>query len=640
MTSEQGEQAGGNSRQNYLKIVSPGLRKTGTSASSHSVTSSFGQPTEKNFNATVDMIKTATDVNAVNGLGTTTTRSITDVVDDFRRLKISCSGCNQKLDVSTLNPFSQFECPVCGTVLKVPQRFDNYLLESAEGLGGMATVYRGRDTTLDREVAIKVLSPAVARDRERCELFLNEARTAATINHYAVVPIYTCGIFEEQPFIVMQFMKNGSLEKKIDTESPPPVLEALKWMKSVSEGLECAHRHGIIHHDVKPGNIMIDNTGNAKIGDFGIAQAINDTRATRIFEITKAWISPHYVSPEKAVSGKEDYRGDIYSLGATFYQIFTGHTPFKNDDIEELIKLRLIQDPPSPRRYNRAIPRRLARLLLDMMQINPLGRPDYEEIIAELDFILSREELHNLRRTLPGRWPVSLRGKLIVVLLALAIWLGFVYCVYRVVSSSGLEEMAVLHSVSPPPDAQVMTAARAFASGDSQLGGELSRKILEDVTMSPKDRKCAALQLAIANFLNNNRYAADNCGYIITKLSEAGISPTSPVTATVRFLERQDIAAADLREKLKDASVSERFAGHLAIFIRNVYSFTRGDGSAKNFTNDLLALQEDVEKVEDTDWTAAWKRRIPIYSSVLERHPPKDKKLEPLFEHFIPNKSN
>ena len=210
-----------------------------------------------------------------------------------RQVKIYCHQCQQKLDVTGLQPFAHLNCPVCGVDLIIPKWFDTYLLEEPCGRGGMAWVYRALDIALDREVAVKILDPDGSGSAES---FLNEARTAATINHSCVIPIYTCGVFQDQANIVMQFMNGGSLEQKLQQKKGAalPVDEVLQWFHDAAEGLEYAARHGIIHHDVKPGNIMLDADGNAKIGDFGIAgrlQAENPDLKADLYG------SPLYISP-------------------------------------------------------------------------------------------------------------------------------------------------------------------------------------------------------------------------------------------------------------------------------------------------------------------------------------------------------
>ncbi len=311
-----------------------------------------------------------------------------DAKKERRAIKIFCHKCQQKLDVTNLEAFSRFLCPMCGAELIVPDWFDNYILEEPIGVGGMATVYRALDLALDREVAIKILNQEVLPESELSELFLNEARTAATINHYAVVPIYTCGVCDGKTYIVMQFMNGGSLETRLrNSGGRLPVDEVARWIHDVAEGLENANKHGIVHHDIKPANIMLDSDSNVKIGDFGLAQAVREGNS-KVQKLTDAWISPNYVSPERISSGKESFQGDIYSLGATFYHLVTGVTPFSNDKLEELIWMRLKHNPVAPNQIRPELAPELSALIMKMMSRAPDMRPSYREIVTSLEVYL------------------------------------------------------------------------------------------------------------------------------------------------------------------------------------------------------------------------------------------------------------
>ncbi|MCK5845700.1 MAG: serine/threonine protein kinase, partial [Victivallales bacterium] len=254
-----------------------------------------------------------------------TQASSQDELDPQKRLKIFCYNCGQKLDLTDMTPFSKINCPSCSSEIIVPRWFDNYLLEELCGVGGMAVVYRGLDLALDREVAIKILNRESAESPGQNKLFLHEARTVATLNHFAILPIYTCGEYEGQAYFVMQYMSGGSLDVEIANAKGEGLLvdEACKWLKDIAEGLDNAKRHGIIHHDIKPGNFMLDSERNAKIGDFGISQALHDKSSEELAKLAASWGSPQYVSPEKIETGVESHLGDIYSLGATFYHVLT-----------------------------------------------------------------------------------------------------------------------------------------------------------------------------------------------------------------------------------------------------------------------------------------------------------------------------
>ncbi|MDD3117849.1 MAG: serine/threonine-protein kinase [Victivallales bacterium] len=563
----------------------------------------------------------------------TVTTAIVDPESGGKTQRFRCRGCGQKLDVSTLEPFSEFECPVCGATLTAPQWFGEYMLVKIEGTGGMATVYRATDPTLDREVAIKILSPEFAHSRNYRRLFLNEARTAATITHPAVIPIYTCGEFRGQPFIVMQFMKGGAMSRQLTAEGKtPPLPEAVKWFRAVADGLYCAYRHGIVHHDVKPDNIMLDNVRSAKIGDFGIAQAINDHLEPELHTLGQTWFSPLYVSPEKAVAHREDYPGDIYSLAASFYHIFTGHPPFRHHDAKELIRMRLEKMPPPPRHYRHDLPEDLSRLLMRMLSINPLERPEYPQIISELDAIIAR--LEQRRKQQSSRKARSLRALMKIgaatgiIMIAAAIAAGGYHLAHWKNFSDPETTAAIL-------DQRITAIAALLAGGDSRRAADMAKTLLETDDLPLSTRKDAALQLAISNYLNNNRYAPDNCAYIAGQLLQAGMPPTSTAIAIIRFLEKRDIEADDLRRKLRDAALRERRLGEFAIFVRHAYHYERGRESAATVSAALAAMRELArETPDDDDYTVGWWQRLPLYDDVLHRLSRDNIPLEPLFDRL------
>ncbi|MBQ7732206.1 MAG: serine/threonine protein kinase [Lentisphaeria bacterium] len=303
-----------------------------------------------------------------------------------RKIKIACPGCGQKLDVSELEPFSRVKCPACSFDLIVPKWFGNYLLESPEGAGGMATVYRALDLALDREVAIKIFDPGLAAQGVSSGIFLHEARIAATVNHPAVVPIYSCGEMNGSAYIVMQYMGGGTLESRLrKAKGRLPVMETCRWVRDVCEGLDAAREHGVIHHDVKPANIMLDLDSNAKISDFGLSQAVSGKSASAFLDPSKMWLSPQYVSPEKVLTGEEGPEGDVYSLGASFYHLLTGEPPFQADNMQELVSMRTQRDPVPPDLVRPDITRALSSVILDMMSRDPAARPSYKQVVTRIN---------------------------------------------------------------------------------------------------------------------------------------------------------------------------------------------------------------------------------------------------------------
>lgn len=303
-----------------------------------------------------------------------------------RRIKIACPGCGQKLDVSEMPSFSHVNCPACSFDLIVPKWFNNYLLESPEGKGGMATVYRALDIALDREVAIKIFNSDLAEQGVSPGLFLHEAQIAATINHPAVVPIYSCGEWDGSTYIVMQYMSGGTLESRLrKANGRLPVMETCRWIRDVCEGLDAARELGIVHHDIKPGNILLDLDYNAKISDFGLSQVISGKSASAFLDPSRMWVSPQYVSPEKVLTGEEGPEGDVYSLGASFYHLLAGEPPFGADNTWELVKMRSDDDPVPPDRIRPDITPALSSVIMDMMNRDPAKRPSYKQIVTRIN---------------------------------------------------------------------------------------------------------------------------------------------------------------------------------------------------------------------------------------------------------------
>src|SRR6185312_74284 len=221
-----------------------------------------------------------------------------------------------------------------------------YSLQRELGRGGMGIVYLARDVQLDRDVAIKVLPPHLARTRESRERFLREARTAAGLSHPHIVPIHRVGEAhapaadggEGTPFVffVMGYVEGETLGERLRTKGPLPPAEAARVMREVEGALAYAHGRGIIHRDVKPDNILLEaGTGRALVTDFGIAHGGRDASAAR--DPGKVMGTAHFMSPEQAAGAAVDGRSDIYALGVVGYLSVSGRLPIKVSDIPALI---------------------------------------------------------------------------------------------------------------------------------------------------------------------------------------------------------------------------------------------------------------------------------------------------------------
>src|SRR6201991_3439458 len=193
-----------------------------------------------------------------------------------------------------------------------------YRLEARIGAGGMSTVYRATDGTLQRQVAIKLMNREIATDSDQLERFRREARAVAQLSHPHIVGVIDAGEDEGRPYIVFEYVEGETLKQRINELGRLPVDESVAYAIEIARALGCAHSHGIVHRDVKPQNVLIDEEGSAKVTDFGIARSLKDDGLTadgRVLGTTD------YVSPEQALGHDVNGQSDIYSLGIVLFEM-------------------------------------------------------------------------------------------------------------------------------------------------------------------------------------------------------------------------------------------------------------------------------------------------------------------------------
>lgn len=234
-----------------------------------------------------------------------------------------CHACGSPMDVSAVEPFTNVECPNCSKHTRVKREFGPYTLLRRHAIGGMSLVFVALDSTLNREVVLKILSEEYSSDEKRIGAFEEEARITAAISHPHVVRVFTTGRAFGRFYIAMEFVPGGHFEHHIRERGSIPEHEALPLAIEVVEGLQAAHNANLIHRDVKPGNILLDANGHAKIVDFGLALVTKGGKATA----SEIWATPYYVPPETIEGREEDFRSDVYAFGATFYHALAGKPP-------------------------------------------------------------------------------------------------------------------------------------------------------------------------------------------------------------------------------------------------------------------------------------------------------------------------
>ncbi|GAA3343920.1 Stk1 family PASTA domain-containing Ser/Thr kinase [Amorphoplanes nipponensis] len=246
------------------------------------------------------------------------------------------------------------------------------------GYGGMAEVHKGRDLRLGRDVAIKMLRTDLARDATFQERFRREAQNSAALNHPAIVAVYDTGeevssTGEKLPFIVMEFVGGRTLKEVLAAEQRIQPRRALEIIADICAALEFSHRHGIIHRDIKPGNVMITPNGQVKVMDFGIARALA-SGATTMTQTSAVIGTAQYLSPEQARGESVDARSDVYAAGCVLFELLVGHPPFVGDSPVSVAYQHVREDPKAPSDINREVPPDVDAIVLKALAKNPLNR--------------------------------------------------------------------------------------------------------------------------------------------------------------------------------------------------------------------------------------------------------------------------
>jgi serine/threonine-protein kinase len=361
-----------------------------------------------------------------------------------------------------------------------------YRLEARIGSGGMSTVYRALDETLQRKVAIKLMNREVTSDSDELERFRREARAVAQLSHPHIVGVIDAGEDEGRPYIVFEYVEGETLKERIRRAGRLPIPEAVAYAIEIARALGCAHEHHIVHRDVKPQNVLIDEEGSAKVTDFGIARSLNEDGLTadgRVLGTTD------YVSPEQALGRPVTGQSDLYSLGIALYEMITGEVPFTGENQIAVAMKHVREQLPDVQAKRPEVSAALAAVVdnATAKQLESRYR-DARELIADLEDALAIEtsragnatgEVTAVLRTLPSRkqrrvafW---LRHRIVTGLL--------VVLVIAAVAGVALWLASRTHhgvgKVSPPsarkPTAVVLCQNCAHSYNPDGLGGDTSQ---------------------------------------------------------------------------------------------------------------------------------------------------------------------
>ncbi|MHB8692437.1 MAG: protein kinase domain-containing protein [Solirubrobacteraceae bacterium] len=309
-----------------------------------------------------------------------------------------------------------------------------YRLDARIGAGGMSTVYRALDETLQRQVAIKLMNREVAADSDQLERFRREARAVAQLSHPHIVGVIDAGEDEGRPYIVLEYVEGETLKDRIRRLGRLPIAEAVAYCIEIARALGAAHARHIVHRDVKPQNVLLDEEGSAKVTDFGIARTLDEEGLTadgRVLGTTD------YVSPEQALGQPVTGQSDLYSLGIVLWEMLTGEVPFKGDNQVAVAMKHVREELPDVQTLRPEVSAALAGVVENATAKDPNDRyADDAEFISDLEDVLAIEtaragsatgEVTTVLRSLPlskkRRVPMAVRHRTTVALALLAVLL-------------------------------------------------------------------------------------------------------------------------------------------------------------------------------------------------------------------------
>ncbi|HMC28338.1 MAG TPA: protein kinase, partial [Verrucomicrobiae bacterium] len=393
--------------------------------------------------------------------------------------------------------------------------FGDYELLEEIGRGGQGVVYRAHQKSLNRTVALKVIGLGPWATEAHLKRFRREAEAAASLEHSGIVPIYEVGERGGSCYFSMKFVEGGQLDEVVRRE-PMPIRQAAELIAKVARTVHYAHEHGILHRDIKPGNILLDKNGEPHLADFGLARLVEtESTLTRTKDLMG---TPSYMAPEQAVGNNAQITRatDVYGLGAVLYQLLTGHPPFAGGTTYETIKLLLDTEPRQPRLWNRKIDRELSTICLKCLEKDPKRRYASALSLAEdLEHWLKHEPILARHAGIFAHGKKWVRrnpaiAALIAALVALAAAMGWNVWKSELIHRPVTNGVAVLpfENLSPDPEnayfaegihEEILTRLASIAGLKV-----ISRTSTQQYQTKPRNLREIGKQLAVANILEGS----------------------------------------------------------------------------------------------------------------------------------------
>ena len=528
-------------------------------------------------------------------------QSVQMAIEESSSIIQTCPACGTGMNTADAEPLARVACPKCGEKMRAERTFDHFVLLETVGVGGMGTVYKARDTLLDRLVALKLLRKNLAGENDHASGLQQEARAAASVNHPNVVQVFSSGTDHGQFYVVMELVDHGSLDDLIEQRKRLPEEQVLQSGIQVAKGLRAAYRKRVIHRDVKPANILFVDEQTAKIGDFGLAGVAVRAAETR----GVIWGTPYYVAPERLNNEPEDFRSDIYSLGATLFHAITGKTPIEGDANSTIDLRELKKKPLDLRTIAPDVSVTTADVFQRMIAPIPWKRfGSYDELITQLEdayrALTDRDsvELSARPRRLPRKFLIIL-ALLITMMIPASFW--FV---------RKAREHAAAEARSAELNRQYDETRRQFIAGKHNVARTSFARIAADA----KDQQPLydwalmheALAALVARDMSQTRQALraiENAGQ--TGFAKKDVDLSKFFVATARTFLATGIVPADVGDR-ENASNFEAFA--LLLFaLEDIDQLDLGDATS---------LLEQFIRAQPTGkfaWVAEYKRLAQKY---------------------------
>jgi len=505
-------------------------------------------------------------------------------VDEASRPPIidTCPACGGAIDVSGELPFAQIYCPHCGEGMRARRIFNNFELVELIGEGGMGSVFKAYDHNLGRMVALKVLRREMsAREDERAKLE-QEARVTASVNHPHVVRVYSFGEADGQFYLAMELVEKGSLDDLMSVQNRVSEAQVLEIGVQIAQGLEAAAERGLIHRDVKPGNILFADAHTTKIVDFGLARVLEEDAEAR----GEIWGTPYYIAPERLNYEPEDFRSDIYSLGGTLFHAIAGRPPFEAESASLVALKQIKNQPASLEAFAPDVAPETAYVINRMLEKNPDDRyASYAELIEHLEFARAKV-LEQAGRPAGAKREVvrveSNRTKVYVALISIAAALLMLGAGVWLFLSSERQEIKQLReavtAVGEEPAADPMSVAlTALGAGDFAAAEAKFGEIAAVATPRTRQAQWAAFNLALSAALAGNKDAARDRW---RALSQVGLfsDRSEDLELANMFLDAADFGMRGRPTRKQDLSrYPQKGPGSLVYFVAGVTDWSLGE---------------------------------------------------------------